>query len=138
MRGQWVAAVLAAAALLGGAAPALAEGQSCFFVNQWSGWKAANDHTIYIGVSNGHRIYRLDMAGSCPALNDSTSTLITNNHTDFDLLGHRLGPAGARGARVRHPVHRRQDDPAQPGRGGGPAQEPAALEFSLTRLSTWC
>jgi hypothetical protein len=83
MRRQFVAAAaLAAAALLGGAAPALAQGQSCFFVNQWNGWKAANDHTIYIGVSNNHRIYRLDMAGSCPALNDPTSTLITNNHTD--------------------------------------------------------
>lgn len=82
MRKTIMAATLAAAAL-GMAAPALAQGQSCFFVTQWDGgWKAADDHTIYIGVSNGHRIYRLDITGSCPALLDPTATLITDNHTD--------------------------------------------------------
>lgn len=81
MRRQIMAGALAAA-ILGLAAPALAQGQSCFFVNQWNGWKAADDHTIYLNVSGGHRIFRLDIAGSCPALLDPTSTLITDNHTD--------------------------------------------------------
>ncbi len=83
MRRPFMAAALATAALMGPAAPALAQGQSCFFTNQWDGgWKAANDHTIYIGVSAGRRIFRLDMGGSCPALLDPTATLITDNHTD--------------------------------------------------------
>jgi hypothetical protein len=81
MRRQIAAAALAAS-VLGLAAPALAQGQSCFFVTQWHGWKADGDHTIYLNVSDGHRIYRLDMAGSCPALLDPTATLITDNHTD--------------------------------------------------------
>jgi hypothetical protein len=92
MRRQILAGALATATLLGMAAPALAEGQSCFFVNQWTGWKAADDHTVYLNVSGGHRIFRLDMAGACPALLDSSSTLITRNHSssicsaiDWDL-----------------------------------------------------
>ena len=50
-----------AAATLTAATPTLAQpGQSCFFVTQWNGWKAAGDHTIYLNVA-GNRIYRLDM-----------------------------------------------------------------------------
>jgi hypothetical protein len=82
MRRQIVAGALAAAAVLGATAPALAQGQSCFFTTQWRGWKAPDDHTIYINVDNDHRIYRLDLSGSCPALLDPTSSLITDNHTD--------------------------------------------------------
>jgi hypothetical protein len=81
MRRQITAGALAVA-VLAMAAPAFAQGQSCFFTTQWNGWKAADDHTVYLNVSGGHRIFRLDMAGSCPALLDSTSTLITDNHTD--------------------------------------------------------
>jgi hypothetical protein len=73
------------------AAPALAQGQSCFFVTQWHGWKAADDHTVYINVDS-HRIYRLDMSGACPALLDSSAVLISKNQTssicsaiDWDL-----------------------------------------------------
>ena len=75
MRKQIVAGALAAAAMLGTAAPALAQGQSCFFTTQWRGWKAPDDHTIYINVDNGHRTYRLDLSGSCPALLDPTSSV---------------------------------------------------------------
>jgi Family of unknown function (DUF6491) len=82
MRRQIVAGALAAAAMFGMAAPALAQGQSCFFTTQWRGWKAPDDHTIYINVDNGRRIYRLDLSGSCPNLLDPTSSLITDNHTD--------------------------------------------------------
>jgi hypothetical protein len=92
MRRQIIAVAMAAAAVLGVAAPAFAQGQSCFFANQWNGWKAANDHTVYLSVSGGHRIYRLDMANACPELLDSTSTLITRNQSssicnamDWDL-----------------------------------------------------
>lgn len=91
MRRQIIAGALAAASILGMAAPALAQGQSCFFITQWHGWKAADDHTVYINV-DPHKIYRLDMSGACPALLDPASHLITNNHSssicsalDWDL-----------------------------------------------------
>jgi hypothetical protein len=76
------------------AQPALAQpGQSCFFITQWQGWKAPNDHTIYIGVS-GHKIYRLDLAGACPELTWPSARLISRDRVgagsicsplDFDL-----------------------------------------------------
>jgi hypothetical protein len=91
MRRQIVAAALAAVSVLGMAAPALAQGQSCFFINQWRGWKAADDHTVYISV-DPHRTYRLDMTGSCPELLFSDIALVTRNHAssictalDWDL-----------------------------------------------------
>ncbi|HZC17351.1 MAG TPA: hypothetical protein VE309_11370 [Caulobacteraceae bacterium] len=78
-----MAGALAAATILGLAAPALAQGQSCFFVSQWDhGWKAADDHTIYLGVSAGRRIFRLDLAGSCPGLTSPSARLITGSFTD--------------------------------------------------------
>jgi hypothetical protein len=82
MRRQIIAGALAAATVLGIAAPVLAQGQSCFFVNQWQGWKAADDHTVYVNVTGGHRIYRLDMSTSCPALLDPSAILVTDSHTD--------------------------------------------------------
>ena len=92
MRRQIVAGALVAASVLGLAASTPAQAQSCFFINQWQGWKAANDHTVYINVSDGHRIYRLDMSGACPALLDSSAVLISKNQTssicsalDWDL-----------------------------------------------------
>lgn len=83
MRSQIMAGAIAAATVLGLAAPALAQGQSCFLANQWTGWTAPDDHTVYLNVSGGHRIYRLDMAGTCPRLLDSSSTLITGNHSNW-------------------------------------------------------
>lgn len=92
MRRQLMAGALAAALAAGATAPALAQpGQSCFFVSQWNGWKAADDHTVYLNVA-GNRIYRLDMANSCPELTFPDSRLITRHHTtsicsplDWDL-----------------------------------------------------
>ncbi len=47
------------------ASPALADAKHpCFFISQWQGWHATNDHTIFIRV-NLKDIYRLDLsAGS--------------------------------------------------------------------------
>ena len=88
MRKHFIAGVLAATAMLAGAAPALARGQSCFYPNQWTSWKAPNDHTIYLKV--GARIFRLD-TGSCPGLLTG-ATLITHSQStqlcsaiDWDL-----------------------------------------------------
>jgi len=92
MRKQFIGAALAAIAAGLAVAPAHAQapGQSCFYSNQWTSWKAPNDHTIFLNV--GNRVYRLDLASSCPTLNMGDATLITNNHSaqicsaiDWDL-----------------------------------------------------
>ena len=90
MRRQFFAGVLAAGAMLAGGVPAMAQGhaQSCFYPNQWTSWKAPDDHTIFLKV--GARIFRLD-TGSCPTLMTG-GTLITRNQStqlcsaiDWDL-----------------------------------------------------
>ncbi len=49
----------------------------CFRSQDWSGWKATPDaRSLYIGVG-GNRIYRLDMASACPALNQIGVHLVT-------------------------------------------------------------
>ena len=71
------AAGIAAAALSITPLAASAEGQSCFFSNQWQGWKATPDASaMYIRVSNG--VYRLDLTSPCTELNSPGAYLITN------------------------------------------------------------
>ena len=89
MRKYVMAVALAAAAVGFVAGPAVAQGQSCFYANQWTSWKAPDDHTIYLNV--GKRVFRLDIAGSCPTLRTG-ATLITHSHSaqlcsaiDWDL-----------------------------------------------------
>ena len=73
-----VIASAAAGLLTMGAAAAAPSGPDL-----WNGgWKAADDHTVYLSIAAGRRIYRLDMAGSCPTLLDPDATLITDYHTD--------------------------------------------------------
>jgi len=101
MRRMLLAAALAATAVAAGPA-ALAQAGECFFVTQWQGWKATNDHTIYLGVT-GHKIYRLDLAGSCAELTWPGARLISRDRTgagsicgplDFDLkVAVQDGPA---------------------------------------------
>jgi len=90
MRKILMAGALVAVALAGAPANAQAPGQSCFYSNQWTSWKAPDDHTIYLNV--GKRVYRLDLASSCPTLNMGSATLITQSHSaqicsaiDWDL-----------------------------------------------------
>jgi hypothetical protein len=89
MRKYIMAAALAAAAVGFATRPSLAQGQSCFYPNQWTSWKAPDDHTIYLNV--GNRVFRLDMNGSCPTLREG-AILITHSHSaqlcsaiDWDL-----------------------------------------------------
>ena len=79
----------AAAAALAPGIPAIAGGQSCFYVDQWTSWKAPDDHTIFLKV--GQRVFRLDIPGACPTLRTG-STLITDTRAtelchgvDFNL-----------------------------------------------------
>ena len=78
MRKILMASALAVIALAGLPANAQAPGQSCFYSNQWTSWKAPDDHTIFLKV--GNRVYRLDLA-SCPTLTMGGATLITQSHS---------------------------------------------------------
>ena len=60
-------------------------GRNCFYVNQWNGWKAADDHTVYLRVS-GNKIYEIDMARSCPELQIPGARLITNDRSGTGLM----------------------------------------------------
>jgi hypothetical protein len=65
MRGLMMAGALAATALAAGLPATAQPGHSCFHVTEWYGWKASDDHTVFLNVG-GNRVFRLDMAGSCP------------------------------------------------------------------------
>ena len=100
MRKMFLAGVLAAATIATGQT-ALAQPNQCFFVSQWQGWKAPNDHTIYLGIT-GNKVYRLDLAGSCPELNWPDVHLVSRvrggdticGPLDFDLkVAEPGGPA---------------------------------------------
>lgn len=101
MRSLWFAAALALIAVPAMAATASGTraANQCFFVNQFQGWRAANDRTVYIRV--GVRdIYRLDMAASCPQLTAPDARLITKTRgpdtvcsaIDWDLSVSESGP----------------------------------------------
>jgi Family of unknown function (DUF6491) len=82
------AAILAPAALYGGGPAFAQQGQACFFVRDWQGWKAADDHTIFLNVSGNH-VWRVDMQGACPELSDPGARLISR---DFAGSGSVCGP----------------------------------------------
>ena len=77
MRGLLFAGALATVALAP-ALPAQAQpkGHSCFYVTQWYGWKAVDDHTLLLNVG-GNRVFRLDLAAACPEVELGSSKLIT-------------------------------------------------------------
>jgi hypothetical protein len=76
MRGFMMAAALAVTALAASLPTAAQPGQSCFRVTDWYGWKAADDHTVFLNVG-GNRVFRLDMAGSCPLLTLGSSRIVS-------------------------------------------------------------
>jgi hypothetical protein len=41
--------------------------RSCFWVNQWHGWKSPDPDTIYLKV-NMHDVYRIELSGGSPML----------------------------------------------------------------------
>jgi hypothetical protein len=99
-------ASLSLLALLG--SPALADTpaakpapRDCFYINQFEGWKAPDNRTIFIRV-NTNRYYRLDLASSCATLTYPDAFLITKTRgpdtvcsaIDWDL---RVGQSMPRG-----------------------------------------
>lgn len=51
----------------------------CFFISQWQGWKAPDDHTLYLGV-NMRDVYRVDLSGGSPLLQDPDARLVSVSH----------------------------------------------------------
>jgi hypothetical protein len=56
-------------------APAVHARAPCFFVSQWQGWKAPNDHTLYLAV-DFHQVYQVDLAGRSALLQDPDARLV--------------------------------------------------------------
>jgi len=83
MRGVLMAGALAAVAAA--ALPAAAQPGRCFYVNEWYGWKAADDHTIYLNIGN-NRVFRVDMAGACPELTLGDSRIVSIDRSGSGLV----------------------------------------------------
>ncbi|MBV8681979.1 MAG: hypothetical protein JO111_03830 [Caulobacteraceae bacterium] len=76
-----LAAITAASAVAAQDVPAdhaktARETTPCFYITQWRGWKAPNDHTIYLGV-NFRDVYEVQITGSSPLLQDTTSRIVS-------------------------------------------------------------
>src|ERR1700746_1239226 len=48
----------------------------CFFISQWQGWKAPDDHTLYLGV-NYHEVYKVGLSGGSSLLQDPDAHLVS-------------------------------------------------------------
>jgi len=62
--GRLAASVVAASAMLGGAAsaaPADTNGRSCFTVNNWHGWSSPSPDVLYLAV-NFRDVYKVELA----------------------------------------------------------------------------
>jgi hypothetical protein len=66
----------AMAAGLASAASAAHAGQNCFFISQWQGSKAADDHTLYLGV-NLHDVYKVEVTGGAAELQGPDMHLVS-------------------------------------------------------------
>jgi hypothetical protein len=48
----------------------------CFFINDWQGWRAPNDHTLYLGVSY-RDVYEVQLVNSSPMLQDPEAHIVS-------------------------------------------------------------
>jgi hypothetical protein len=48
----------------------------CFFISQWRGWKAPDDHTLYLGV-NFHDVYKVDLSAGSTLLQDPDARIVS-------------------------------------------------------------
>jgi hypothetical protein len=56
----------------------------CFFLSQWQGWKAPNDHTLYLAV-NFHDVYQVDLAAGSSRLQEPDARLINRAFGSNDV-----------------------------------------------------
>jgi len=61
------AAALAAASAAGAASAPAASQESCFYINQWQGWKSPSPDVIYLRV-NLHDVYQVNLSAGSPEL----------------------------------------------------------------------
>lgn len=48
----------------------------CFYITQWQGWRAPNDHTLYLGV-NYRDVYEVQLVGSSPLIQDPDARIVS-------------------------------------------------------------
>lgn len=87
MRRILLSGVFAVATLMP-AAPSLAQphrDRSCFYVNDWHGWKAADDRTLFLNVS-GNRVFQLDLASPCPEIQLGSSRIVSVQRGSSGLI----------------------------------------------------
>ncbi len=77
----WLAAAICATAGVAQAAPPPASGGDtpCFFINQWEGWKAPDDHTLYLAV-NFKQVYKAELSGRSSLLQDPDAHIVSVTH----------------------------------------------------------
>jgi hypothetical protein len=59
--------------------PAQGADRACFFIHDWEGWKAPNDHTLYLGVVR-HQVYEVQLSGSSALLQDPDAHLVSRTY----------------------------------------------------------
>src|SRR5579864_2275207 len=84
MRSRLLAAALAVATLAA-ALPGQAQPGRCFYVTQWRGWKAVDDHTLLLNVG-GNRVFRVELANACPEVQLGSSRIVSINRGNSALI----------------------------------------------------
>jgi hypothetical protein len=85
MRRLLIASALAAATLTGALPAGAQPGGSCFRTTQWYGWKAPDDHTVYLNIGN-NRVFKVDLAGACPALTTGDAKIVSIDRGSNGLI----------------------------------------------------
>jgi hypothetical protein len=79
--GRWAAGVVAASAMLGGAASAApaadTNGRNCFTVNDWHGWSSPSPDVLYLAV-NFRDVYKVELAHPVDGLNLVDTVVISD------------------------------------------------------------
>ncbi len=63
-----------------------ADNSACFRLSQMQGHTVADSHTLYVGVSGRHDVYRIGMSGACLAAKTDSDPLITRDLGGSDLV----------------------------------------------------
>jgi hypothetical protein len=61
---------------------------SCFFIRDWEGWKAPNDHTLYLGVVR-HKVYEVHLSAGSTLLRDPDVHLISRTYAPSSVCSAR-------------------------------------------------
>ncbi len=80
------AVLMASVAVPAFAQPASSPQNQCFRIEEFESWRAPDARTIYIRVLQD-KFYRLDLAGTCPALKLPDAHLITHTRGPDSVCG---------------------------------------------------